>query len=461
MVTIAGADNPLPAPIYMVKLNTKEAVYAGKQDVVLTLEKFPGFKLEIPKNSVTFPDGTREGYISVTAVNASAVPMAPPNGMQPQFIVTIQPTGARFDPPIRLSLPNVDGHAPGAQVEMYSYDHDLEEFVSIGLGSVTEDGSVIRSNPGVGVVKAGWHCGSQPGGSGTGEHCAVCTKCNGTSCVDDPAQADSPKGSQQPEDCKTATCSGSKPDESDAPKFDILYGDCHKPGCDGSTPNLAKEIDDSDFRKDTEATRNGDCKKDGCKDGTVTPENDDSDKPKDDPEGDCKKAGCKNGEAMTENDDSDIKPEQVQDCKECKEGNLEDKCEEWIKNYSISANLPAFGFTYCCKGKMTTIVLPDNFWPQVKAAGDEAIKIQAGCSGAHEQAHANNPLNTCGATNCGSFLATSETDDVAEHCRIWKPQVECFNAAEDDVLCDDKCKNAMQMMRDVYIGELTKHQCPQ
>ncbi len=85
--------------------------------------------------------------------------MAPPNGMQPQFIVTIQPTGAKFDPPARLTLPNVDAHAPGAQVEMYSFDHDLEEFVAIGLGTVSKDGSTITTNTGVGVIKAGWHCG--------------------------------------------------------------------------------------------------------------------------------------------------------------------------------------------------------------------------------------------------------------------------------------------------------------
>jgi hypothetical protein len=231
LVTIAGVDNPLPAPIYMVKLNTKEAVYAGKEDVVLTLAKYPGFKLEIAKDSVTFPDGAREGYISVTAVNASAVPMAPPNGMQPQFIVTIQPTGTMFDAPARLTLPNVDGHAAGAQVEMYSYDHDLEEFVAIGLGTVSEDATVIKTNPGVGVVKAGWHCGSQPGGSGTAANCPECQKCIGTSCQPDPGQNQKPLKVQQPEDCKTATCGGSIPDDNDAPAKDPVEGDCKKPGC--------------------------------------------------------------------------------------------------------------------------------------------------------------------------------------------------------------------------------------
>ena len=120
LVTVSGVDNPLSAPIYMVKLNTEASVFAGPKDVSLTFEDLPGFKLDIAKDSVTFPDGSREGYISVTPVNSEAIPMAPPNGMQPQLIVTIQPTGTRFDPPARLTLPNVDAHNPGAQVEMYS-----------------------------------------------------------------------------------------------------------------------------------------------------------------------------------------------------------------------------------------------------------------------------------------------------------------------------------------------------
>lgn len=193
IVTVSGVDNPLAAPVYMVKLNTDNAVWAGKEDVAITLPEVPGFKLEIEKDSVTFPDGSREGQVSVTTVNASKVPMAPPNGMQPQFIVTIQPTGTRFDPPARLTLPNVDAYTPGAQVEMFSYDHDLEEFVAIGLGSVSDDGMVITSNEGVGVIKAGWHCGAEPGGAGS---CGN-DDCEGPSCDD---EDDDDKG---PPDCSS------------------------------------------------------------------------------------------------------------------------------------------------------------------------------------------------------------------------------------------------------------------
>ncbi len=203
LVTVAGADNPLSAPIYMVKLDTENAVWVGREDAELTLAEVPGFKLKVKAASVTFPDGAKEGFLSVTPVNASKVPMAPPNGMQPQFIVTIQPAGAKFDPPAQLTLPNVDGHAPGAEVEMFSYDHDLEEFVSIGLGTVSVDGSIVESNSGVGVIKAGWHCGTPPGSSACAHNCPVCKKC-------------------------PADCSGCFPDDSqDA-------GECMK--CEGGDP---------------------------------------------------------------------------------------------------------------------------------------------------------------------------------------------------------------------------------
>jgi len=261
LVTIAGIDNPMAAPIYMVKLDIDSARYAGKEDISLTLDKFPGFQLDIPAGSVTFPDGAKEGFISVTSVNASAVPMAPPNGMQPQFIVTIQPAGTRFDPPAKLTLPNVDSHAPGAQVEMYSYDHDLEEFVAIGLGTVSEDGSVVASNPGVGVIKAGWHCGSQPSNAGcVGTNCPFCKKsatedCSNNDCIEDPAKSGVPlpADQQQQGDCQTATCSGWVNNNSDVPDNDV-QGDCKRPGC---VNGEATEVADHD----KPSTNDAFCKK--------------------------------------------------------------------------------------------------------------------------------------------------------------------------------------------------------
>ncbi len=94
------------------------------------------------------------------------MPMQPGFGQQPRFLITIQPPGAIFNPPAPISMPNVDGLPPHAVTEMYSFDHDINAFVAIGTGTVSADGLAIVSNPGVGVLKAGWHCGGNPAASG-------------------------------------------------------------------------------------------------------------------------------------------------------------------------------------------------------------------------------------------------------------------------------------------------------
>jgi hypothetical protein len=94
-----------------------------------------------------------------------------------------------FNPPAAITLPNVDGLRPREVTEMYSFDHDIGSFVAIGTGTVSDDGQLIRSNPGVGVLKAGWHCGGNPQANGTAADCPDCKLCLNNNCNNtDPAQ---------------------------------------------------------------------------------------------------------------------------------------------------------------------------------------------------------------------------------------------------------------------------------
>jgi hypothetical protein len=168
MVTVAGQDNTLGLPIYLLPLKTSNelCVTATTGGGTLTIPEAPGFSLSFGPGQVTFPGGSKEGCINVTVVHGDKVPMVPGFGQQPRFIVTIQPSGAVFNIPAPITLPNVDGLKPRAVTEMYSFDHDIGSFVAIGTGVVSDDGLVIRSSPGVGVLKAGWHCGGDPNQSG-------------------------------------------------------------------------------------------------------------------------------------------------------------------------------------------------------------------------------------------------------------------------------------------------------
>jgi hypothetical protein len=155
---------------------------------------------------VTFPGGSKEGCVSVTVVHGDKVPMVPGFGQQPRFIVTIQPAGAVFNPPARITLPNVDGLRPREVTEMYSFDHDIGSFVAIGTGTVSDDGQIIASNPGVGVLKAGWHCGGNPNTTGSAGTCPDCQQCQGSGCVADASKDTKPCGGDQCKACMGGSC---------------------------------------------------------------------------------------------------------------------------------------------------------------------------------------------------------------------------------------------------------------
>ena len=189
IITISGQNNTVGSPIYLPQLNPENKVcVTPSTGGTLTVPQVPGFSLTIAPGSATFPGGSRTGCVTVTPVNMDKVPMVPGFGQQPRFVVTIQPVGTTFNPPAAMTIPNVDGLAPRAVTEMYSYDHDLASFVAIGTATVSDDGSIIKSDPGVGVLKAGWHCGGNPNSTGSAGTCPTCKKCSGSSCVADPGQ---------------------------------------------------------------------------------------------------------------------------------------------------------------------------------------------------------------------------------------------------------------------------------
>ena len=339
IVTVPGVDNPLASPIYLVELDIETAKTVGDEDVDLTLPDMPGFKLSVKAGSVTFPDGSKTGMLSITPVNANKVPMAPPNGMQPQLIVTIQPHGAQFDPPAELTLPNVDGHMPGAEVEMYSYDHDLEEFVTIGLGTVSKDGALIKSNSGVGVIKAGWHCGSQAGGSGccqggggSAPACGECQEvtsqgsCPVTYSCKPKSNPDSVVISAQIEgNCKTETCGSPKDNPGDTPPSECGI-------CDGGTPVIDKDKPLSEQKPD-------DCKELLCE--GYSPKDETSAVQAKGGDFECKL--CNNGNIDDGPDGSGCGDgSSKQACYTCKNGKCGNHCEASTATQTFESTAPDF-----------------------------------------------------------------------------------------------------------------------
>jgi hypothetical protein len=124
---------------------------------VIRRKDLPGFEMRVPAGSATFKNMSKTGLVQVIRVHRDKVPMLAPDGTLPTIAFAIMPADVHFDPPAAIRFPNVDGRAPGEIVTIYSFDHDLYEFVAIGTATVSEDGQEVMSEPGQGIVKGGWH----------------------------------------------------------------------------------------------------------------------------------------------------------------------------------------------------------------------------------------------------------------------------------------------------------------
>ncbi len=127
--------------------------------------------------SVTFPAGSARDDLGTPATTAAIIPVpkdrlpAPlPATLDPAFVISIQAPGAtNFDVPAPVIFPNTDGQLPGEKSLIWSFNHDAGEWQVIGTGTVSADGLVVVSDPGVGILAPGWHFvwpGSQGNGGG-------------------------------------------------------------------------------------------------------------------------------------------------------------------------------------------------------------------------------------------------------------------------------------------------------
>jgi hypothetical protein len=177
---VPNAENPLPTTVYLPTLNpANERTYDGIKDVELTIERIAGLKMTIKAGSMTLADGTKPTAakpitVSLNQVHADNIPMPIQDGVAPLLTWTLQPPGAHFDPPVAIQYPNMTGLVPGSFTNFLSYNHDIERFEIVASGTVSADGSIIKTDPGTGLLNSGWGCNCPPYSS-TGECEKDCT----------------------------------------------------------------------------------------------------------------------------------------------------------------------------------------------------------------------------------------------------------------------------------------------
>ena len=217
-VLFANADNELSRPVQLPLLDpANDVVFDGTQDVCLQVAGIAGLKMFVPASTtVTRPDGTIVGpgdpeTLSLNQVHTDDIPMPMPDGTDPPFAWTLQPAGLRFDPPLQIEYPNMSSLPPNAVAYFLSFDHDTGKFEIVASGAVTEDGSLLKTDPGVGLTVSGWGCNCPPY-SVTGS----CEQCSET-CIDNGSlSSGSVTGSPSTEACVGDTISFSASGVSDS-----------------------------------------------------------------------------------------------------------------------------------------------------------------------------------------------------------------------------------------------------
>ncbi len=137
------------------------------QAQVITDARYPGASFTLPAGvTITGWDGILKSQMAMERLSPDRLPVPPPPGptrslYQPFFGT---PMGGLPSAPIPVTLPNDLDLKPGEKAELWYYDAAPlpgvpGEWRKAGLGTVSEDGTTIASDPGVGIERFCGVCG--------------------------------------------------------------------------------------------------------------------------------------------------------------------------------------------------------------------------------------------------------------------------------------------------------------
>ncbi|WP_333834242.1 VCBS domain-containing protein [Rubrimonas sp.] len=146
--TVSGNE-----PVVIRPVTGNGTTLTAEQLDLLTLTVIPGSVIDAKGQVIVDPQ------IGLAIVPSEMViDMLPAGVPTPPLFLTIQaPDGSLFLEEAILKVPNVFGLAPGEKTEFFSYDHQTGLLVINGVGTASEDGSYIETDPGSGILQPGWN----------------------------------------------------------------------------------------------------------------------------------------------------------------------------------------------------------------------------------------------------------------------------------------------------------------
>lgn len=145
---------------------TQATEIAMAPSVLAEFPEFADVSITVPAGALIYDDGTPGGMVGIAPVPPERLPGDLPDGLRFPLVITVQTDGAtNFDQPAPICLPNlpdpVTGEllGPGEKSALFSFNHDAGRFEMVGSMTVSGDGTLVCSDPGVGILAPGWHGG--------------------------------------------------------------------------------------------------------------------------------------------------------------------------------------------------------------------------------------------------------------------------------------------------------------
>ena len=163
---LPGVDNNLGRPVFLPKVNggidlPLDANGIVTQDTPYDLPVEGGMPpvrvMARAGTRVTFPPDVTDRRFSVTRIPATRVPMPLEDGRASNLYISVQPSGALFEPALEVTFPNVDNEPPNSSVLLMSFDHDAGRYVQVGTATVSADGRTVTTASGSGIRVGAWH----------------------------------------------------------------------------------------------------------------------------------------------------------------------------------------------------------------------------------------------------------------------------------------------------------------
>ncbi|NKB25431.1 MAG: hypothetical protein GKR87_13850 [Kiritimatiellae bacterium] len=174
-VNVGNFYLPLVATSTLQEVSQSNATVVSFPDAVTASNPaWAGVQITVPPGSLQYDDGAFGSQVGIAPVPPDRLPGQLPDGLDFPLVITVQTDGAaNFDEPAPVCFPNLPEPGtthplpPGAKTALWSFNHDAGRWEVVGPMTITADGTLACTDPGVGILASGWH-GTQGGSSGGG-----------------------------------------------------------------------------------------------------------------------------------------------------------------------------------------------------------------------------------------------------------------------------------------------------